>query len=152
MVDYTPGVDSVLVMPAQPKHIRAFELRLEANWSSEDVVNMLTPDFVEMVLLRGFAALEATIKVSSINNSPHVLCSSADSLEIASIPRWVGELLRGATTVVAIAKRYLQHLQHLFAVAPPSGTFVYTAVNSSRFFVLLLQLVYTALHQEVPAL
>lgn len=56
---WTPAV----VMPAQPKHIRAFELRLEANWSSEDVVNMLTPDFVEMVLLRGFAALEPTIKV-----------------------------------------------------------------------------------------
>lgn len=51
-------------MPAQPKHIRAFELKLEANWSSEDVVNMLTPDFVEMVLLQGFAALEPTIKVS----------------------------------------------------------------------------------------
>lgn len=47
-----------------PKHIRAFELRLRANWSSEDVVQMLTPDFVESVLLHGFAALEPTIKVS----------------------------------------------------------------------------------------
>lgn len=56
-------------MPAQPKHIRAFELRLEANWSSEDVVNMLTSDFVEMVLLRGFAALEPTIKVSLLLNT-----------------------------------------------------------------------------------
>lgn len=51
------------VMPT-PKHIRAFELRLRANWSSEDVVQMLTPDFVESVLLHGFAALEPTIKVS----------------------------------------------------------------------------------------
>lgn len=46
-----------------PNHIRAFEVRLRANWSSEDVVQMLTPDFVESVLLPGFAALEPTIKV-----------------------------------------------------------------------------------------
>lgn len=46
-----------------PNHIRAFELRLRANWSSEDVVQMLTPDFVESVLFPGFAALEPTIKV-----------------------------------------------------------------------------------------
>lgn len=51
-------------MPAQPKHIRAFELRLEKNWSSEDVVSMLTPDFVGTVLLQGFGALEPTIKVT----------------------------------------------------------------------------------------
>lgn len=50
-------------MPAQPKHIRAFELRLEENWSSEDVVQMLTPDFVATALLPGFPALEPTIKV-----------------------------------------------------------------------------------------
>lgn len=46
-----------------PNHIRAFELRLKANWSSEDVVQMLTPTFVESVLLKGFAALEPTTKV-----------------------------------------------------------------------------------------
>lgn len=46
-----------------PNRIRAFELRLRANWSSEDVVQMLTPDYVESVLLLGFAALEPTIKV-----------------------------------------------------------------------------------------
>ncbi|CAM9115254.1 unnamed protein product [Hapterophycus canaliculatus] len=49
-----------------PKHIRAFELRLRANWSSEDVVTMLTPDFVETVLLHGFAALEPTIKMRAL--------------------------------------------------------------------------------------
>lgn len=54
-------------MPTQTKHIRAFELRLETNWSSEDVVQMLTPDFVETVLLPGFAALEPTIKVGLWN-------------------------------------------------------------------------------------
>ncbi|CAM9270281.1 unnamed protein product [Scytosiphon promiscuus] len=49
-----------------PKHIRAFELRLRANWSSEDVVPVLTPDFVETVLLHGFAALEPTIKMRAL--------------------------------------------------------------------------------------
>lgn len=53
-------------MPAQTKHIRAFELRLEANWSSEDVVQMLTPDFVSTVVLDGFSALEPTIKVTLV--------------------------------------------------------------------------------------
>lgn len=52
-------------MPAQPKHIRAFELRLGANWSSEDVVQMLSPEFVSTVLLHGFPELEPTIKVTN---------------------------------------------------------------------------------------
>lgn len=60
-----------------PNHIRAFEIRLRANWSSEDVVQMLTPDFVESVLLPGFAALEPTIKV----RHPH--CPAA-----GRPPRW----------------------------------------------------------------
>lgn len=68
-------------MPAQPKHIRAFELRLEKNWSSEDVVSMLTPDFVGTVLLQGFAALEPTIKVTfwkyrTVSSSTTTLYSS----------------------------------------------------------------------------
>lgn len=46
-----------------PNHIRAFELRLQDNWSSEDVVQMLTREFVESVLLKGFAALEPATKV-----------------------------------------------------------------------------------------
>jgi len=46
-----------------PNDIRAFELKLKANWSSENVVPRLTPQFVESVLLMGFAALEPTTKV-----------------------------------------------------------------------------------------
>ena len=65
---------STVAMPT-PNHIRAFELRLKANWSSEDVVQMLTPTFVESVLLKGFAALEPTTKVrTSYSSETRVLC------------------------------------------------------------------------------
>ncbi len=56
------GENQLDAMPT-PNHIRAFELRLKDNWSSEDVVQMLTREFVESVLLKGFAALEPATKV-----------------------------------------------------------------------------------------
>lgn len=50
-----------------PKQIRALELKIDGNWSSEDAVQLLTPDFVGRVLLHGFTGLEPTMKVKSIN-------------------------------------------------------------------------------------
>lgn len=83
-----------------PKHIRAFELRLRANWSSEDVVPMLTPDFLETVLLHGFAALEPTIKVRQDTSpaerewfSSAVVCYVLlQHLAIASVLQFVGDV------------------------------------------------------------
>ena len=50
-----------------PKQIRALELKIDGNWSSEDAVQLLTPDFVGRVLLHGFTGLEPTMKVKGIN-------------------------------------------------------------------------------------
>lgn len=60
-----------LTMPG-PKQIRALELKIDGNWSSEDAVQLLTPDFVGRVLLHGFTGLEPTMKVKGHKHPKYV--------------------------------------------------------------------------------
>lgn len=55
-----------------PKQIRALELKIDGNWSSEDAVQLLTPDFVGRVLLHGFTGLEPTMKVRDIKHPEYI--------------------------------------------------------------------------------
>ncbi|CAM9239583.1 unnamed protein product [Choristocarpus tenellus] len=51
---------------AAQQGLRGLELKLEDNWSSEDVVHMLTPDLVGNVLLDCFGEMEPTIKMRTL--------------------------------------------------------------------------------------